>query len=111
MPPSSYLMGAVQMTSTADRGRNLDTALRLVNEAADLGAKLVGLPENFAYMGPEEGRVAGAETLEGPTLSAIRELARHRGIFVLAGSIAEKVSEPRKTANTSALVADDGSIV
>src|SRR5512138_2758735 len=108
MPPSSYLMGAVQMTSTADRGRNLDTALRLVNEAADLGAKLIGLPENFAFMGPEEARLAGAETLEGPTLSALREVARRRGVFVLAGSIAEKVDVPKKTANTSALIADDG---
>jgi deaminated glutathione amidase len=111
MPPFAYLMGAVQMTSTADRARNMDTALRLVNEAADLGAKLVGLPENFAFMGPEEARLAGAETLEGPTLGALRELARCRGIFVPAGSTAEKVDAPRKTANTSALIADDGSIV
>jgi deaminated glutathione amidase len=111
MPISAYLLGAVQMTSTADRTRNLDTALRLVNEAADLGAKLVGLPENFAYMGPEEERLAGAETLEGPTLSALREVARRRAIHVLAGSIAEKVDVPKKTANTSALIADDGSIV
>jgi predicted amidohydrolase len=111
MAPSAYLMGAVQMTSTADRARNLDTAVRLVNEAADLGAKLVALPENFAFMGPEEGRLATAETLEGPTLGALRELARRRGIFILAGSIAEKVDEPRKTANTSALIADDGAIV
>ncbi len=111
MPPSSYLMGAVQMTSTADRGRNLDTALRLVNEAADLGAKLVALPENFAYMGPEEGRLATAETVDGPTLGALREVARKRSIFVVAGSIAEKSANPRMTANTSAVVADDGSIV
>jgi deaminated glutathione amidase len=111
MPISAYLLGAVQMTSTADRTRNLDTALRLVNEAADLGAKLVGLPENFAYMGPEDERLAGAETLEGPTLSALREVARWRAIHVLAGSIAEKVDVPKKTANTSALIADDGSIV
>jgi predicted amidohydrolase len=111
MPLSSYLIGAVQMTSTADRARNLDAAVRLLNEAADLGAKLVGLPENFAYMGPEEARLAGAETLEGPTLGAIREVARRRNIFVLAGSIAERVNEPKKTANTSALIADDGSIV
>src|SRR5512137_2907589 len=83
MPPSSYPMGAVQMTSTADRGRNLDTALRLVNEAADLGAKLVALPENFAYMGPEEGRLATAETVEGPTLGALRELARNGSIFAV----------------------------
>ncbi len=111
MAPSAYLMGAVQMTSGADRARNLDTALRLVGEAADLGAKLVALPENFAYMGPEEGRLAGAETVEGPTIAAVREIARRRGVFVLAGSIAEKVDAPKKTANTSVLVADDGAIV
>jgi len=111
MPASSYLMGAVQMTSTADHGRNLDTALRLVNEAADLGAKLVGLPENFAYMGPEEGRLATAETVEGPTLGALREVARKRSIFIVAGSIAEKSANPKMTANTSAVIADDGSIV
>jgi predicted amidohydrolase len=104
-------MGAVQMTSTADRGRNLDTALRLVNEAADLGAKLVGLPENFAYMGPEDGRLQTAETVDGPTLGALRELARKRSIFVVAGSIAEKSTNPKMTANTSAVIADDGSIV
>ena len=111
MPPSAYLMGAVQMTSTADRARNVETALRLVNEAADLGAKLVALPENFSYMGPEQGRLEAAETLEGPTLGVLREVARRRAIFVVAGSIPETSTEPRKTANTSALIADDGSIV
>ncbi len=110
MPAASYLLGAVQMTSTADRAKNLATALRLVQEAADLGAKLVGLPENFAFMGREEDRIAGAETLDGPTLAALRDVARARKVYVLAGSIAEKVEQPRKTANTSVLVADDGSI-
>src|SRR5689334_17743585 len=100
MALSNFLVGAVQMTSTADRARNLATALRLVNEAADLGAKLVGLPENFSFMGRDEERIAGAETLEGPTLSALRELARRRGVHVLAGSIAERVEAPGKTANT-----------
>jgi predicted amidohydrolase len=111
MAPTTFLLAAAQMTSTADRARNLDVAARLVNEAADLGAKLIGLPENFAFMGPEEQRMAGAETLDGPSLSAMRELARRRGVFILAGSIAEKVADPRKTANTSALIADDGSLV
>ena len=110
MPLPGYLVGAVQMTSTADRARNLETAVRLVSEAAGLGAKLVALPENFAFMGPEEARQAGAESIEGPTLATLRELARRRGIFVLAGSITEKVDSPKKTANTSVLIADDGSI-
>jgi predicted amidohydrolase len=109
--PSTFLLGAVQLTSTEDRARNRDAAVRLVEEAADLGAKLVGLPENFAYMGPEEGRLAGAETLEGPSLSALREVARRRRIHVLAGSISERTDDPRRTANTSALLGDDGSLL
>jgi len=110
-PPSTYLLGAVQMSSTADRARNLSTALRLVHEAADLGAKLVGLPENFAFMGRDEERIAGAETLEGPTLAALREVARARRVFIVAGSVAEQVPVPGKTANTSVLVGDDGAIL
>jgi len=65
---SPFLVAAAQMTSTADRDRNLTTALRLVNEAADRGAKLVGLPENWAFMGGAEERLAAAEPLDGPTL-------------------------------------------
>ncbi len=99
------------MTSTADRARNMATALRLIDEAADLGAKLVGLPENFAFMGRDEDRIASAETLEGPTIATLREVARRRRVHVLAGSIAEKVDDPGKTGNTSVLVSDDGEIV
>jgi len=107
----NYLLAAVQMTSTEDRARNRDAAVRLLEEAAGLGAKLVGLPENFPYMGPEEGRLAGAETLDGPSISTVREVARRRRIFVLAGSIHEKTEDPRRTGNTSVLVGDDGSIL
>jgi deaminated glutathione amidase len=48
--------------------------------------------------------------VDGPTISALREVARRRAIHVLAGSIAEKVDAPGKTANTSVLIADDGAI-
>jgi len=105
-----FLAAAVQMTSIADRAKNLDNALRLVNLAADLGAELVGLPENFSFMGHDEERIAGAETLEGPSLSAVRDVSRRRRIHVLAGSFAERVKDPGKTANTSVLVAPDGTL-
>ncbi len=111
MAPPTFLIAAAQMTSGTDRARNLETAVRLIEEAADLGARLVGLPENFSFMGSQEALLEGAETLEGPTLAAIREVARRRGVYVIAGSIAEKVADPRKTANTCALIADDGSLV
>jgi predicted amidohydrolase len=105
-----YLVAAAQMTSTGDRAGNLEVAVRLVDEGADRGAKLVALPENFAFMGREEERIATAEAVDGPTISALRERARARGVFVLAGSIAERVEDPRKTANTSVLVDDRGEI-
>ena len=111
MASTSFLAAVVQMTSTSDRAKNLDTALRLVGEAVDRGSTLVGLPENFAYMGPEGDRIASAETLEGPTVSALRETARRRGTYLLAGSIAERVDTPGKTANTSVLISDQGAIV
>jgi predicted amidohydrolase len=109
--PETFLLGAVQMTSTGDRARNMETALRLVEQAADRGARLVGLPENFSFMGRDEERIATAETVDGPTIAAIREVARRRGIWVVAGSIAEKVAAPGKTANTSVLVSDQGAVV
>jgi predicted amidohydrolase len=111
MTHPSFLLAAVQLTSTDDRARNLDTSVRLVEEAAELGAALVGLPESFAFMGPEEERLAGAETLDGPSISALREVARRRRIHLLAGSISERTDDPRRTANTSVLLGDDGALL
>ena len=45
------VVGAVQMTSTEEVEANLERARDLVREAASAGALLVGLPENFAYLG------------------------------------------------------------
>src|SRR5690242_10122455 len=70
-----HLIAAAQMVSTTDKAHNLESAIRLVRRAADLGVRLVGLPENFSWMGPEGERSAAAETLEGPTLSRMAELA------------------------------------
>jgi deaminated glutathione amidase len=106
----NFLAAAVQMTSTADRARSLATAVRLVEEAAGRGARLVCLPENFSFMGRDEDRIAGAEAVDGPTVQALAEVARARRIFVLAGSIAERVEAPGHTANTSVLIGDDGAV-
>ena len=56
MPQDSFLVAAAQMTSGADRAKNLATAIALVDEAADRGARFVGLPESFGFMGREEER-------------------------------------------------------
>ena len=43
-------VAAVQMATGPDLGTNLQEAERLIHEAADAGAGLVVLPENFAFL-------------------------------------------------------------
>src|SRR5216683_7288476 len=102
------LVAAVQMNSGADKARNVDTATRWIRQAAELGAKLVALPEVFNWMGPESERPSAAETLEGPTLSRMASLARELSVTLLAGSILEKGAPGDRLFNTSALFGPDG---
>jgi predicted amidohydrolase len=103
-----HLIAAAQMVSTADKGNNLDSATRLVRRAAELGARLIGLPENFSWMGPEAERTGAAETLEGPTLTRMAELARERRVTLLAGSILESGAPGGRLYNTTVLFGPDG---
>ena len=97
----------VQLNSTAEKARNLEAAERLVRAAAADGAELVGLPEKWNLLAPGEELVAGAEPLDGPTLSAARNWARELGLHLLAGSIPECGPEG-KAFNTSVLIGPEG---
>ena len=64
---SDLVIAAVQMTSGEDVEANLDRCRELVREAANAGALVVGLPENFAYLGGDQDhRLALAEALPPP---------------------------------------------
>jgi predicted amidohydrolase len=99
-------VAAVQLNSTADKERNLASAERLVRAAAADGAELVALPEKWNLLAAGEELVAGAEPLDGPSLSAARGWALELGIHLLAGSISER--GPEKAFNTSVLIGPDG---
>ena len=63
---SDLVIAAVQMTSGEDVDANLERARELVCEAATAGALIVGLPENFAYLGGrQDHKLAIAEELAG----------------------------------------------
>jgi deaminated glutathione amidase len=103
-------VAAVQLNSTGDKGRNLETAARLVSAAAGDGAELIGLPEKWNVLAAGEQLAAGAEPLDGPTLSEARGWARELGVFLLAGSIAERADDDRRLYNTSALISPEGEL-
>ena len=98
---------AVQLNSTNDKARNLATAERLVRAAAADGAELIALPEKWNLLAGGEDLLAGAEPLDGPSLSAARGWARELGVHLLAGSVAER-GEGEKAFNTSVLIGPDG---
>jgi predicted amidohydrolase len=97
---------AVQLNSTADKARNLATAEELVRAAAADGAELVALPEKWNLLAGAEELLAGAEDLDGLSLTAARGWARELGINLLAGSISERGEG--KASNTSVLIGPAG---
>ena len=79
--------------------------------AAAAGARLVALPETWAYKGGREGIRASAEAVDGPSNAALARLAARLGVFVLAGSIYEPSPEPGRVYNTSALFGPQGDLL
>lgn len=101
---------AIQMCSTPDVAHNVATAVALVEEAAHLGASFVALPELFNRWGSAAELREGAEPLDGPTISRLRDLARLLGITLLAGSIVER-GEGDTLHNASCLIGTDGMLL
>ena len=97
----------VQLNSNGEKDRNLATAERLVRAAAADGAELVVLPEKWNLLAAGEHLLAGAEPLDGLSLTSARGWAGELGIHLLAGSIAERGDE-EKAFNTSVLIGPGG---
>ena len=58
-------LAVIQMVSQSDVLANLAQARRLLEQAAERGAQLAVLPENFAAMGRREAGAGGAPRLAG----------------------------------------------
>lgn len=79
----------VQMVSGRDPVLNLESAAQLVAEAAQQGAQLVVLPENFAVYNPVDlpslAEIAGDTS--APFQSFLSRQAKQHGIWLVGGSI------------------------
>jgi predicted amidohydrolase len=96
-------VAAVQMVSTPRVGENIDTARRLVAQAAATGAKLVVLPEYWPIMGmADTDKVAHAEPAgSGPIQDFMAQAAREHGVWLIGGTLPLVSPEDGKVLNTT----------
>lgn len=101
-------IAAIQMASGPYVAANLSEAERLIEVAANQGAKLVALPEYFALMGfKETDKVAAREEEgKGPIQQFLKSMAKKHKIWLIGGSVPLVSNFPNKVRN-SCLVYDD----
>lgn len=99
----------VQMTSNTDWESNLKRACMYVEQAANAGARLIMLPENFGFLGRENDKLPHAQEVDGgPFLEPLRELAQKHRLGILAGSIPEQGPDAQHVYNTSVMLGTSG---
>lgn len=94
-----------------DKEANLKKASDMIREAAFNGASLVCLPEAFntGYLGTDiPAMKEAAETLQGPSITAMRKLAAELGIYLVAPIIF--AADDGEVENTAVLINDEGMI-
>jgi len=103
----------VQLTSGDDLSDNLQRVARWVGRAAEQGARLVLLPENFAFFGVERQRGKYAEDLQrpGPILEALGELSRKYSVAIVGGGMPEASGDAERPYNTCVAFDERGALV
>jgi len=103
-------VAAVQMNAVADVAANLAHASALVAEAADGGARVVVLPENFSFMGHDDTeRLAVAEADgDGPAQAMLAETAARHRVWLVGGTIPISVSGDARPAAACPVYDADG---
>jgi predicted amidohydrolase len=115
MSSTTLRIAAIQMSSQDDLAANLARASELVARGAERGAKVALLPENFAYLGAEDGKRAIAEPVgdapQGPIVTALAEAARRHDVHVIAGGMPERSGDADRPYNTCAVIAPSGKVI
>lgn len=106
----SYIAAALQMTSKPNLTDNLLQAEELIDLAVRQGAELACLPENFAFMGLEEDKLAQAPTIAQSTQQFLKTMAQRYQVMILGGGFPIPVAG-NKVQNTAMLVTANGEVV
>lgn len=103
-------VAAIQMTSTHLVDENLETAARLIEEAAKHDARLLVLPENVAIMGLNEfDKCQVKETFgQGKIQDFLAEQSRKHRVWIVAGTIPIACHDENRVRAASLVYNDEG---
>ena len=107
---SSFLAAALQLTSTSDPDANFAAAEEQIELASRRGAELVGLPENFAFMGDDQRRLELAPSLAERCSQFLITMARRYQVTLLGGGFPVPATEG-STFNRAELVGPEGQLL
>ena len=108
---SDFLAAAIQITSTSDLEANFSIAEEQIELASRRGAELVGLPENFAFIGEDRQRLELANTLSERCSQFLVTMARRYQVVLLGGGFPVPAGDGLRTLNRAELVSRDGQVL
>jgi len=93
----SMRVACIQMCSGTDKSANLTTAARLLSEAAERGAQLALLPENFTCMGGSDAqkRQLAEHENDSPTLRFLSQQAAQHHLAIIGGALLLHAADER----------------
>ncbi len=103
-------VAAIQMATSPNVSANLLEAERLIGEAAESGAGLVVLPENFAFMGEHDREMCTLKERvgDGPLQGFLSQMASRFGVWLIGGTIPLEASDGAKVRAASLVFNDRG---
>jgi N-carbamoylputrescine amidase len=111
--PSSFKIGLVQMSCSADPADNLTRARARIVEAAGRGATLVCLPELFRSQyfcqAEDHANFDLAEPIPGPSTAALAETARDNRVVIIASLFERRAAGVYH--NTAVIIDADGKLL
>jgi N-carbamoylputrescine amidase len=106
-------VAGIQMGYAADVEATVARAAALAEVAVDRGARVVAFPEGFAWpwflRAAGDARAAQAQTIPGPAVERLQEMARRRGVVVVA-PVFERTFEGTLF-NSAAVLDADGTLM
>jgi deaminated glutathione amidase len=111
-PGAPFKVAAIQTVSGPDVAANLAACATMIGEAAQAGARLIGLPEYFGIIGMRDrDKVTVREAPgDGPIQHFLAEMAKRHGVWLIGGSVPLACEDPDKVWNASLVYDERGQL-